>query len=264
MYGYIYKTTNLVNGKIYVGQKKSKKFLGVNYLGSGKYLRCAIQHYGMDSFAVSLIAVANSKEELDELEKYYIKKFNSTDHEVGYNIASGAVGGDTYTHLLDCDKKLRNEKFSKSRKLNTNIYVAIHKGTENKRIKISELNSYLQNGWIQGRSDDWQEKLTKSHLGIKQSDEWVKKRVNSGWKNKSPEEYEKMCQRHREATKIQMANTPKEERIQRAKNANKFRGHKCKFVHKGAEIHFIYEEDLQKYLDIGFEIGMGRKGKNDL
>lgn len=38
MYGYIYKTTNLINGKIYIGQKKSEKFLGINYLGSGKRL----------------------------------------------------------------------------------------------------------------------------------------------------------------------------------------------------------------------------------
>ena len=38
MYGYIYKTTNLVNGKIYIGQKKSDVFLGDKYLGSGKKL----------------------------------------------------------------------------------------------------------------------------------------------------------------------------------------------------------------------------------
>lgn len=36
MYGYIYKTTNLINGKIYIGQHKANKFLGQSYLGSGK------------------------------------------------------------------------------------------------------------------------------------------------------------------------------------------------------------------------------------
>lgn len=36
MYGYIYITTNLINGKRYIGQKKAKNFLAEGYLGSGK------------------------------------------------------------------------------------------------------------------------------------------------------------------------------------------------------------------------------------
>lgn len=43
MIGYIYKTTNLINGKIYIGQKRSKKFLKERYLGSGKILKKAIK-----------------------------------------------------------------------------------------------------------------------------------------------------------------------------------------------------------------------------
>lgn len=38
MYGYIYLTTDLQTGKIYVGQKKSAKFLGDKYLGSGNQI----------------------------------------------------------------------------------------------------------------------------------------------------------------------------------------------------------------------------------
>ena len=256
MYGYVYKTTNIVNGKIYIGQKKSSKFLGKKYLGSGKYLKCAIQHYGVDSFIVSLVAVADSKEKLDELEKYYIKKFNSNDHEIGYNIAIGAVGGDTYTHLSECDKRKRAERYSKSRKSNNKVYVAIHKGKENKRIEKSLLNEYLNNGWVTGRSEDWEKRLGESHKGVKQSPEWIRKKVQSGWKNKTKEEYEEICQKHREAAIKQMANTPKEERIKRARNANKFKGKKCCFVTNGTELHFIYESDLQEYLSKGYQKGM--------
>lgn len=263
MYGYIYKTTNTVNGKIYVGQKKSNKFLGNKYLGSGKYLRCAIKHYGEECFVVSLIQTADSKEELDALEKFYIKKFNAVDSDVGYNIAFGAVGGDTYTNLSDEDKAMRIVKYQESRKSNTNVYVHIHKGLENRRVEISKLDMYLQSGWERGRSKDWQDKLDISRKGIKQSDEWIAKRVASGWKNKPREDYEKMVQKHREAAIRQMINTPKEERIRRARNANKFKGHKCRFVNNGVEMHFVYEEDLQQYLDMGFKLGMlKRKGCN--
>ena len=41
----IYKTTNLVNGKVYVGQEK---WNNPNYLGSGKILRLAIKKYGIE------------------------------------------------------------------------------------------------------------------------------------------------------------------------------------------------------------------------
>lgn len=256
MYGYIYKTTNLVNGKIYVGQKKSEKFLGNNYLGSGKYLKCAIQHYGENNFEVKLLAEAKTKKELDELEKYYISNLNATSHDIGYNIANGAVGGDTYSNLSEEDKLLRNQKHSMTRRLNNKVYVTIHKGNDNKKIEATELNDYLSLGWQRGRSDDWEKKLSESHKGVKQSKEWVQKRVQSGWKNKSTEEYNAMIEKHRESAKRQMQNTPKEERIRRASNANKFKGKKCCFVHRGEERHFITTEELPKYLELGYSLGM--------
>ena len=259
MYGYIYKTTNLINKKIYIGQKKSNEFLGNLYLGSGKYLKSAIKHYGESNFNVELLAQADTQEQLNELEIFYIKEYNSINHSIGYNITSGSIGGDTYSGLSMADKYKRDKKL-KGRKLNLG-YKRIHKGNIDKAVPESMLQEFLNKGWSLGVSDRIRHICSTSHKGIKQSDEWIKKRVNSGWKNKSSEEYEKMRQKHREAAIKQMANTPKEERIRRAKNANKFKGHKCKFVHKGEETHFIYEEDLQKYLYNGFELGMGRKEK---
>ena len=74
MFGYIYKTTNCINNKIYVGQKKSDIFLAEKYLGSGVRLKSAIKHYGCENFIVELIDVAENKEELDSKEKYWISK----------------------------------------------------------------------------------------------------------------------------------------------------------------------------------------------
>ena len=70
MYGYIYKTTNIVNGKIYIGQKKSKIFLSNKYLGSGKRLHEAIQKYGKDNFKVELIEEIFDENLMDEREIY--------------------------------------------------------------------------------------------------------------------------------------------------------------------------------------------------
>lgn len=91
MYGYIYKTTNLINNKIYVGQKKSNKFLGNKYLGSGKRLRSAIISYGKDNFIVQLVDVAESLQELNDKEIFWTKFLDSTNSSIGYNIAYGGL-----------------------------------------------------------------------------------------------------------------------------------------------------------------------------
>ena len=50
MYGYIYKTTNLVNGKIYIGQHKAEKFEHNAYKGSGSYFLEAYKTFGKQNF----------------------------------------------------------------------------------------------------------------------------------------------------------------------------------------------------------------------
>ena len=42
MYGYIYKTTNLLNGRIYIGKRKGD--FDNNYFGSGRYLLNAVRN----------------------------------------------------------------------------------------------------------------------------------------------------------------------------------------------------------------------------
>ena len=49
LYGYIYKVTNLITNKIYIGQKKSSVFLDTKYLGSGVLIRKAVAKYGKEN-----------------------------------------------------------------------------------------------------------------------------------------------------------------------------------------------------------------------
>ena len=82
----IYKTTNLINGKIYIGQdfKNNPK-----YLGSGKLLKLALKKYGVDNFSKETICTCANEKELDEKEIFFIKEFNSTNRDVGYNLCEG-------------------------------------------------------------------------------------------------------------------------------------------------------------------------------
>ena len=99
MYGYIYKTTDKVTGKIYVGQKKSNKFLKEQYLGSGKILKSKVKHHGKENFLVEVLDTAETFDELNEKEIYWIDKLNARDPSVGYNIATGGTFGDSGYHL---------------------------------------------------------------------------------------------------------------------------------------------------------------------
>lgn len=96
MFGYIYKTTNLCNGKIYIGKKQSDRFLGEAYLGSGIRLNAAINKYGIKNFKVELLDTAINLTELNNKEIYYIDKYKSRDLNIGYNIAPGGDGGITW------------------------------------------------------------------------------------------------------------------------------------------------------------------------
>jgi len=101
-HGYVYITTNNINGKKYIGQKIFNKDLN-NYLGSGTYLKNALKKYGRENFSKEIIAIAYSKEELDKLEIEFIKNHNAVDSEDYYNISHG--GGLHLAHTFQ--KKLR-------------------------------------------------------------------------------------------------------------------------------------------------------------
>ena len=90
MIGYIYKTTNLINLKIYIGQKTSEIFMP-HYFGSGTKIKHAIKKYGVDNFKVELIEECFTLKDLDDREIYWIKFYNATDRDIGYNIMAGVI-----------------------------------------------------------------------------------------------------------------------------------------------------------------------------
>ena len=92
MFGYIYKTINLINGKIYIGQHIAKEFEAEKYLGSGILLHKAVKKYGKENFKVILLESCDSKEQLDDRERYWILTLNSQEQSIGYNLTSGGEG----------------------------------------------------------------------------------------------------------------------------------------------------------------------------
>ena len=112
MFGYIYITYNKISKKIYIGQHKSSKY-DKEYLGSGKYLRRAIKKYGKENFENYIIEWCKNKEELCEKEKYWIRKYNTLDNSIGYNITPGGEFGDITAGMTKEDYEIWCEKTEK-------------------------------------------------------------------------------------------------------------------------------------------------------
>ena len=86
---YIYLIVNKVNGKTYVGQRKSsKEWYDDSYMGSGKRLKLAKQKYGIENFEKFLIQYCYSKEEVNKAEKFWIAEYRRRG-KAEYNIADG-------------------------------------------------------------------------------------------------------------------------------------------------------------------------------
>lgn len=114
MYGFIYETTNLINGKKYIGQhkctnKNKEDPTDTWYLGSGSALKEDFDLYGYENFSRSILKYCSSQEELDSEERKIISDRNAVNSPMYYNIAHGG-GGSWFT---DKGKK----KMSESAKL---------------------------------------------------------------------------------------------------------------------------------------------------
>lgn len=107
-YGYIYMTINLINNKKYIGKKKGK--IDNWYLGSGIYLKRAINKYGKENFKKEILDICYSLEEQNQKEKEWIEKYNAVEDNMFYNIASGGDGGDIISNLSKSRKEALRQK----------------------------------------------------------------------------------------------------------------------------------------------------------
>lgn len=103
----IYKVTNLINGKIYIGKDAYDR---PNYLGSGTYIKRALKKYGKKNFKKETLDTC-TETDWQEKEKYWILKLSSRDPSIGYNILEGGYGSPSgeknpfYGVPLDSDHK---------------------------------------------------------------------------------------------------------------------------------------------------------------
>jgi group I intron endonuclease len=117
----IYKATNLVNGKVYIGQtikglaKRRAEHLFWSSHGSGLYIHNAIRKYTDANFVWDVIDMCESRSELNIRECYWIKEYKSNDSSFGYNMTSGGDSPRGYKMSESAKKKIADSKRGKPR-----------------------------------------------------------------------------------------------------------------------------------------------------
>jgi hypothetical protein len=108
MFYLIYKIVNNINGKIYIGSHKTKN-INDSYMGSGKYLRYAIEKYGVENFTKEILFVFDNPNDMYAKE-YEIVNEDFIAEENTYNLKIGGFGGFDYI----CQNRLNvNNGFKK-------------------------------------------------------------------------------------------------------------------------------------------------------
>lgn len=184
MYGYVYLTTNLINGNKYIGQHRASKFEPEKYIGSGKTFIKALNKYGRENFDCILLEECESAKELNDKEIYWIAKYNAVDDSTFYNINKGGLGHSSapwnkgLKHPQEWTLKMQEafdkmchlpaspklKKFLSEYRKNVKVSdetkeklskqqlgrKAINNGIINTYVKEEDLQNYLSNGWVLG------------------------------------------------------------------------------------------------------------------
>lgn len=104
----LYQTTNLVNGKIYIGIHQTID-VDDGYLGSGKLLKSAIRKYGKENFKRDILAIVDSVEELELLEAQVVTDWFCERADT-YNLMPGGKWGSKERNNLTFEGRQHSEE----------------------------------------------------------------------------------------------------------------------------------------------------------
>lgn len=169
----IYKITNKLNGKIYIGQKSYvDKSSMSDYYGGGVEIKRAIKKYGKENFTREILySRIRDQATADSMEIWTIEKYNSTNPEIGYNISKGGK-------VFECTAKMRN-KISGSLKK----YFA-ENGCHNKGRKMSDEQRVKCSNAQKKRFSNMDERARTSRLTKEaMSNEDIRKKLSSSLKD---------------------------------------------------------------------------------
>lgn len=172
--GIIYKVTNKINGKSYIGQTKFtlEKRKIEHEKHNDCYFHYALKKYGFENFKWETVEDKILKEKLNEKEKHYINEYNT--FENGYNLTTGGEGG--YIRSEET-KKLLSEWASKRIGEKSSFYGKKHTEESKEKNRLKHLGKIM--------SEETKEKIQKKLKGRIPWNKGLTKEISKSLKNMS-------------------------------------------------------------------------------
>ena len=172
-FGYIYKITNKINSKIYIGKTNSsidirfkQHIYSIEHHKTKSLLYDAMKKYGIENFTIEEIDSADSLEELNKKERHYISKYESQNPNIGYNICKGGEcgpGGPMFKDHHHSEETKRKMSFDRTGTKNSNYGNRWHHTSDMKYRYDGENNPMFG----KTHSEDSKFKNRLSHLNSK-------------------------------------------------------------------------------------------------
>lgn len=199
MYYTIYRITNKVNDKFYIGMHKTTN-LDDGYMGSGKLITRAIKKHGIENFTKEILYVFDNEEDMKNKEKELVVL-----NEMSYNLCEGGKGGWSYVN--------RNElwyTYSHSESAKNNAFLGAKKFS-----KLMEIDSEFRTKFSETQKNNHaskKEDYVPTFLGRKHSEE-TKEKLR-GHKRQTGSKNSQFGKPRSEETKRKIRNTLIKKRIQ--------------------------------------------------
>lgn len=185
MFYIVYKTTNVVNGKVYIGAHQTKN-LDDGYLGSGYQLRYAIKKYGKDSFTQEILFNFENRQEMYDKERELVTE-DFISEKTNYNIRIGGQGGFNFinrtseshrsvmrTNRLKTNQILQDKYGDDwhtiiTQKAHTQSRIVCKEKWENDPDYVQMIKNNLKKGTFAAQSEE---------AKLKRKETWEKKKIN--------------------------------------------------------------------------------------
>ncbi len=171
---FVYKITNLINNKIYIGKtydvrgrlqdhKKAAKRKDPNDYSS---LHRAMNKYGYDNFIIEVLAEFKTDKEALKAEVKLIKKYNSMDRKVGYNLTCGGDGASGFKFTKKQKAKMNKDKKEKYLGEGNPFFGKRHTAKAKKLFSKKRKEKYKNNKKFRKQLDDFN--ISQCSLTLKQ------------------------------------------------------------------------------------------------
>jgi hypothetical protein len=199
-YGYIYKTTDIKTGKVYIGQHKQSIF-DTKYKGSGNIIKKIIKKRPQD-LITELLEWCDTLDELNLAEIKYIAEYKSQDRRFGYNVEAGGLNASPTEEQKQLISETLKTKYQTGEVIHPRLGKPVSQETRNKisktltgrknrprtdeeKRKISENNKgkhdYLRDYRL---TEDMKKMLSQKYKGRKLHDVW-RKHISESLKGKN-------------------------------------------------------------------------------